>query len=336
MIPRSADLCQTPSWRDAIAGAFTRPEELIDYLELDRSLLPAARAAASQFGLRVPRSYAARMEKGNPQDPLLLQVLPHSAELIQHPDFSTDPVGDLSATASVGLLHKYHGRALLITTGACATNCRYCFRRHFPYRDSSGHLDRWQGALNYLRQETSITEVILSGGDPLMTTDAKLAELIQALETIPHLARLRIHTRMPIIVPERITDTLLNILKFSRFLSTVVIHCNHANELNQEVHLTLQKLRTSEIMLLNQSVLLKGINDSPEVQIKLCESLFEAGVLPYYLHLLDPVQGAAHFDVHREDALRLHQELRRQLPGYLVPRLVQELAGIPAKVPVYT
>ncbi|HEC15559.1 MAG TPA: EF-P beta-lysylation protein EpmB [Sedimenticola sp.] len=334
MIPRSANPCQTPSWRSALGDAFVCPEALIDYLELDRSLLPGARTAAARFGLRVPRTYAARMEKGNPRDPLLLQVLPMGAELEHHPGFGTDPVGDLAAVTSPGLLHKYQGRALLIATGACAVNCRYCFRRHFPYQDAAGGSQRWRGALDYLRREPGIREIILSGGDPLMMADARLAELIRALETIPHLARLRIHTRMPVIVPERVTDGLLASLKNTRLRPVIVIHCNHANELSGEVHRPLQRLRDAGGTLLNQSVLLKGINDSPEAQIALCESLFETGVLPYYLHLLDPVQGAAHFEVRREDAIELHQRLRRRLPGYLVPRLVQELAGAPAKMPL--
>ncbi len=317
-----------------IAHAFTCPEMLIDYLELDRSLLPAARAAASRFELRVPRAYVDCMEKGNPQDPLLLQVLPLGAELELRPGFSIDPVGDLAATAATGLLHKYHGRALLIVTGACAINCRYCFRRHFPYQESSAYLDRWQSALDYLRSDASIKEVILSGGDPLMMVDSRLAALFRALEAIPHLTRLRIHTRMPVIVPQRVTDDLLEALGRMRFRVTMVIHSNHARELTVAVGLALQQLRECGVTLLNQSVLLKGVNNGLKTQIELCEALFDMHVMPYYLHLLDAVQGAAHFDVSREEAQLLYQQLLQQMPGYLVPKLVYEHSGVASKTPL--
>ncbi len=334
MIPRTDSLCQTPSWQEAIANAFVSPEALVDYLELDRSLLPAAHAAARRFGLRVPREFVDRMERGNPQDPLLLQVLPIGAELELRHGFVLDPVGDLAATPAAGILHKYHGRALLITTGACAVNCRYCFRRHFPYQDLSAHLDRWQSALDYLGRDTSIKEVILSGGDPMMITDSRLAELLRALEAIPHLTRLRIHTRMPIIVPQRVTEDILDELRRTRLNTVIVVHCNHARELTRQVCQALKKLEACGARLLNQSVLLKGVNDELETQIQLCESLFDAHVLPYYLHLLDPVQGAAHFNVNKKEAQLLCRLLRQQLPGYLVPQLVYEKAGERSKIPV--
>jgi len=334
MIPRTEGLCQTPSWHEAIATAFTCPEELIDYLGLDRSLLPAARAAASQFGLRVPREYVDRMERGNPLDPLLLQVLPLGAELDLWPGFSVDPVGDLASNPVAGVLHKYHGRALLITTGACAVNCRYCFRRHFPYQETSAYLDRWQSALDYLRGDSSISEVILSGGDPMMIADSRLAELLYALEAIPHLKRLRIHTRMPVIVPQRVTEEFLSELVRTGLNTTVVIHCNHVNELTPLVCQAIQKIRNSGATLLNQAVLLKGINNDLEAQLQLCERLFDAQVIPYYLHLLDPVQGAAHFDVCREEGRLLYQRLIQRLPGYLVPKLVYEKKGEASKIPI--
>jgi len=334
MIPRTDGLCQIPSWNEVIANAFTCPEALIDYLGLDRSLLPAARAAASQFGLRVPRAYVDCMEKGNPQDPLLLQVLPLGVELELQPGFSVDPVGDLAATSATGVLHKYHGRVLLVVTGACAVNCRYCFRRHFPYQESSAHLDHWQSALDYLRCDPSIKEVILSGGDPLMMADSRLAELFRALETIPHLKRLRIHTRMPVIVPQRVTEGLLGELSRMRFRTTLVIHCNHARELTAAVRLALQPLQECGVTLLNQSVLLKGVNNDLKTQVELCETLFDMQVTPYYLHLLDAVQGAAHFNVSRKEARLLYQQLLQQLPGYLVPRLVYEQSGVASKTPL--
>ncbi|MCF6353500.1 MAG: EF-P beta-lysylation protein EpmB [Candidatus Polarisedimenticolaceae bacterium] len=334
MIPRTGGLCQTPSWQAAMANAFTSPEELIDYLELDRSLLPAARAAALRFGLRVPRGFVDRMQRGNPQDPLLLQVLPMGAELELRPGFVQDPVGDLAATPAAGVVHKYHGRALLITTGACALHCRYCFRRHFPYQEASAHLDRWQAALDYLGRDASIKEVILSGGDPMMIADSRLAELFRALEAIPHLTRLRIHTRMPIIVPQRITEEIVEELSRLRLKTVVVVHCNHARELTQQVCQALKRLEEGGVRLLNQSVLLKGINDELEVQVQLCEVLFDAQVLPYYLHLLDPVQGAAHFNVSQKEARLLYRQLQQRLPGYLLPKLVYEKAGEASKIPV--
>ncbi len=334
MIPRTGDLCQIPSWQEAIANAFTSPAELIDYLKLDRSLLPAADAAALAFGLRVPREFADRMEQGNPQDPLLLQILPMGAELAPQPGFTLDPVGDLTANPIPGVLHKYQGRVLLITTGACAVNCRYCFRRHFPYQQSSAHLDQWQSALEYIQQDSSIKEVILSGGEPLMLADNRLAALIMALDEIPHLTRLRIHTRMPIVVPQRITEHILDKLSQTRLNTVIVLHCNHANELTPSVHQALKALGGYGVTLLNQAVLLKKINNDLTTQIELCEALFDMQVIPYYLHLLDPVQGAAHFDVSQEEGLLLYQQLLQHLPGYLVPKLVSEKAGEASKTPV--
>jgi len=323
-----------PSWQEAIANAFTSPAELIDYLKLDRSLLPAANAAALKFGLRVPREFVDRMEPGNPQDPLLLQVLPMGSELERQPGFVLDPVGDLAASPVPGVLHKYQGRALLITTGACAVNCRYCFRRHFPYQKSSAYLDQWQSALEYIHRDPSIKEVILSGGEPLMNTDGRLAELIKALEEIPHLSRLRIHTRMPVIVPQRITAEILGELNKTRLNTIIVVHCNHANELTASVNQALKSLIKSGATLFNQAVLLKKVNNDLATQVELCEALFDMQVIPYYLHLLDPVQGAAHFDVSQKEGQLLYQQLLQQLPGYLVPKLVYEKAGEASKTPV--
>ncbi len=334
MIPRTDRPCQTPSWQVALADAFTSPAALMEHLELERSQLPAASAAARRFGLRVPREFADRMEKGNARDPLLLQVLPVGAELEMVPGFVPDPVGDLAAAPVPGLLHKYRGRALLIATAACAINCRYCFRRHFPYQELSAHLDQWQSALDHLGRNRRIKEVILSGGDPLMMTDHRLAGLLQRLEDIPHLTRLRIHTRLPIVVPQRITAELVEMLARLRFHTVVVVHCNHPRELAPPVVQALGSVAESGAMLLNQSVLLKGVNDALEVQLQLSESLFEARVLPYYLHLLDPVQGAAHFEVSREEARDLYRQMQQHLPGYLLPRLVYEKAGAASKIPV--
>ncbi len=334
MIPRTDLLWQTAAWRQILAQAFTRPDELIDYLQLDPALVAPACEAAQRFGLKVPRGFAARMEKGNPADPLLRQVLPLGLELDDTPGFSTDPVGDLGANAEAGLLHKYQGRALMLITGGCAVHCRYCFRRHFPYREAIVGPDPWGQALAYLRRHADIEEVILSGGDPLAVADHKLADLVQQLGAIVHLRRLRIHTRLPVLIPERINEELLDWLRHSRLSTVIVIHCNHPNELSEDVRNALTLLKNTGATLLNQSVLLKGVNDSPEVLIRLSVSLFESGVLPYYLHQLDRVQGAAHFEVPLANALELQRALVERLPGYLMPRLVREQAGAPSKLPV--
>lgn len=320
-------------WQHSLADAVRDPGELLAALDLPDSLLPAARAAAEQFGLCVPRGYLARMERGNPQDPLLLQVLPVAGELQNDPTFGVDPVGDRRAMPRPGLLHKYHGRVLLVTTGACAVHCRYCFRRHFPYSEANPGADAWREALTYIAADASVQEVILSGGDPLSLNDRRLATLIDALDNIPHVRRLRIHTRQPIVLPERVDETLLSWLQATRLQTVVVVHANHPREIDTAVVEALARLRGCNATLLNQSVLLRNVNDDAQTLVKLSEALFEAGVLPYYLHLLDPVQGAAHFDVDEARAGRLMETLRARLPGYLVPRLVRELPGHPGKTP---
>jgi len=231
-----------------------------------------------------------------------------------------------------GVLHKYHGRVLLMATGACAVHCRYCFRRHFPYAEANPVVDRWRQALDYIAGDDSIAEVILSGGDPLSMSDRRLADLTRRLDAIPHLRRLRLHTRLPIVLPERVNDELLDWLGATRLKTAVVVHANHANEIDSSVIAALSRLKASGAELLNQSVLLRGVNDSTEALMALSEKLFEAGVLPYYLHLLDKVQGAAHFEVEETAARCLMAELSRQVPGYLVPRLVREIPGAPGKV----
>ncbi len=281
--------------------------------------------------MRVPRAYIARMHRGNPHDPLLRQVLPLADEDLLSPGFGIDPVGDLAARAGPGILHKYHGRALVITTGACAIHCRYCFRRHFPYSEAQERTADWASVLDYLARDTRIEEVILSGGDPLALSDQRLALLVQGLDRIKHLQRLRIHTRLPIVLPERVDAQLLGWLTATRLKPVVVVHANHAQELDAAVDAALDRLRRHGVHLLNQSVLLRGVNDSVPALQMLSERLFNAGVLPYYLHLLDPVQGAAHFDVPALEAQSLLRKLGARLPGYLLPRLVREQAGAAAK-----
>jgi len=324
---------QMPRWQRELTEAIRDPAELLALLELDPALLPAAQKAAVQFSLRVPRGFVKRMRRGDPRDPLLLQVLPLADELKSVSGFGTDPVGDLMAMRDGGVLHKYQGRVLLVATGACAIHCRYCFRRHFPYADSNASAKQWAPALDYIRKHSDISEVILSGGDPLMLSDRRLAMLLQALEEIPHLRRLRIHSRLPIVLPSRIDTAMLDWLTSARLDLILVIHANHPRELNDEVATAMQQLRQHGVHLLNQSVLLAGINDDADTLTELSERLFAIGVLPYYLHALDPVQGASHFD---SDASlsTLMPALRTRLPGYLVPRPVREEPGLPHKTPL--
>jgi EF-P beta-lysylation protein EpmB len=321
-------------WQQALAEAITDPAELLNILQLDPGLLDAARRAAKLFPLRVPREFAKRMRLGDANDPLLNQVLPLAAELIPRLGYVADPVGDMASRAAPGVLHKYHGRALLITTGACGVHCRYCFRRHFPYAAESTSQSQWQAALDYLRQDTSITEVLLSGGDPLSLSDRRLAQLSAGLESIPHIRRLRIHTRQPIVLPQRVDSSFCKWLSGVRLQKVVVLHTNHANEIESNVVAACAKLANCGATLLNQSVLLAGINNNVDALVNLSESLFAAGVIPYYLHLLDRVQGAAHFEVDADQGAVLIEGLRARLPGYLVPKLVREIAGELAKTPV--
>jgi len=323
-----------PAWQQALQDCVSDPQELVDCLGLGQEWVESARRAAARFPLRVPRSYVARMRRGDAGDPLLRQVLPLHAELLETPGYSADPVGDLQALAATGLLHKYHGRVLLVTTGACAIHCRYCFRREFPYGEQHAGRNAFGSALKSIRADSSVTEVLLSGGDPLTLSDRRLAGLLESLETIPHVRRVRVHTRLPVVLPERIDAGFMAMWNSLRRLQrVVVIHANHAQELRAaaDVQAALGALRASGTTLLNQSVLLRGVNDSIAALEELSVALFESGVLPYYLHVLDPVRGAAHFDVTEDVARRLHTELTARLPGYLVPKLVREDSGAASK-----
>lgn len=324
---------QSDGWQAELRQAVSNTEELLTMLDLSPQQLHLSEKGQQDFPLRVPRGYISRMRKGDPKDPLLRQVLPIVNEDDRVPGFSHDPVGDLYAQTVPGVLHKYHGRALLVTTGACAVHCRYCFRRHFPYAASNAATGHWQLALAYIQKDQSIKEVILSGGDPLSLSDARLEYLAAKIAQIPHVIRMRIHTRLPIVVPERVDKTLLDWLCGTRLQPIVVLHANHANEIDESVSRATARFRERGVTLLNQSVLLRGVNDSVQALVDLSESLFFNGVLPYYLHLLDPVQGAAHFDVDRQRALYLVDGVRARLPGYLVPRLVREQPGAPHKIP---
>ncbi len=331
MIPRTVPTWQCRRWQDELADLIRDPEELLNLLQLDPEQLPAARLAAAEFALRVPRSFVQRMEPGNPNDPLLMQVLPIGEELELSPGYVQDPVGDLASNPVPGLIHKYHGRVLLVAAGHCAINCRYCFRRHFPYQDNQPDRKQWQLALDYIRSDSSITEVIYSGGDPLAIADKQLSWLSEELAAIPHLERLRVHTRLPVVVPSRIDEACLDWLSKTRLQSVVVLHINHAQEIDLELQDSIERLKQVGVTVLNQSVLLKGVNDNIEALCTLSESLFKAGVMPYYLHLLDKVEGAQHFDVSEKHALDLREGMLKRLPGYLIPKFVREIAGMPAK-----
>jgi len=325
------------SWHEAVKDAVRDRVELLHLVGLGRLLgLPnqAARKAtqaARDFPVFAPRGYIARMRVGDEHDPLLRQVLPLEDELLPAAGYGLDPVGDRAATQTPGLLHKYDSRVLMVTTGACAVHCRYCFRRHFPYQESPKSLADWEPALREIEGDTGIKEVILSGGDPLMLVDRQLAELAERLATIPHLRRLRVHTRLPIMIPERVTDELIGWLRGTRLTPIMVIHANHAQELSSSVAEALATMADAGVPLLNQAVLLRGINDHAEALVELCERLVDLRVMPYYLHQLDRVAGAAHFEVPVERGRELIAELRSRLPGYAVPRYVCEIAGETSK-----
>ncbi|TRW94748.1 EF-P beta-lysylation protein EpmB [Candidatus Methylobacter oryzae] len=319
------------NWQQQLAEAFNNIEDLCHYLHLSPNDLPVSITAVEQFPLRVPLSFAACIEKGNPHDPLLRQVLPISDELLDYPGFSNDPVGDLASAAQTGVLHKYQGRVLFINTGSCAINCRYCFRRNFPYIDLQLSKQNEDDAIQYIQNDASISEVILSGGDPLLLSDSRLARLIQQLDSIKHLKRIRIHSRLPIVLPARITNEFISTLTQSAKQIVIVTHCNHANEISDRVIASCKSLKTAGITLFNQAVLLKDVNDNAEALCELSEQLFNHGIIPYYLHLLDKAAGTGHFEVSETEALALIRQVQAALPGYMVPKLVKEQAGARSK-----
>jgi len=314
-----------PSWQKILAQGFTASSELLAFLNLPPSL--SNPSAEKKFRTRVPRGFAARMQPGNRFDPLLLQVLAVDDELQTMDGFVMDPLAEATANPMNGLIRKYHGRVLLTVTGACAVNCRYCFRRHFPYHENNPGREGWQPVIDHINHDSSIHEVILSGGDPLLATDPLLGALFAQLATIPHLRTLRIHTRFPVVLPERITDDFIHLLSTTPLKTVMVLHSNHAQELDDQVLQACLALRQAGCLLLNQSVLLAGINDNAKTLVELSERLFTCGVLPYYLHVLDKVSGAAHFDVSIKKASEIFQAMQTLLPGYLVPRLAREEPG---------
>lgn len=324
------------SWQKSLQQLITKPEDLLQRLQLDRCYLPAAVKAAELFPLKVSEHYLKQIEPGNIADPLLRQILPLDAEFVDAAGFDQDPLQESKANPVPGLLHKYASRVLISITQACAVHCRYCFRRGFDYKSNNAGRQGWDAMLQYIQQAPAVNEVIYSGGDPLTASDNYLRDLTCLLASLPQLTRLRIHSRLPILIPERINDEFIHWLTEHVSLKPVfVLHCNHPREISVSVRKALEKLHQAGIMLLNQSVLLKGVNDHADTLIALSETLFAAKVLPYYLHLLDRVQGTAHFEVEEFEAKKLLQQVSAKLPGYLVPKLVREVAGESGKQAIW-
>ncbi|QDV56134.1 EF-P beta-lysylation protein EpmB [Rosistilla oblonga] len=320
-------------WQTSLKEAIRSGRELVQLLGLQQTLAPSAQAA-TDFPVFVTREFLSRIQPGDPADPLLRQVFPAASETAAVEGFGSDPLQEASFTRCGGLIHKYAGRVLLVTTGACAIHCRYCFRRHFPYSDIPHSIDQWQPALDEIADDESIEEVLLSGGDPLMLADPVLERLIDALQSIPHLRRLRIHSRLPIVLPSRVNDALVEMLTASRLTVWMVVHSNHANELDEAAGQGLGRLIDRGIPVLNQAVLLRGVNDDLDALTDLCRRLIDLRVTPYYLHKLDQVAGAAHFDVSKERGCELIEGLRTRLPGYAVPRFVIEQPDQPSKTTI--
>jgi len=321
------------SWQKELANVVTDPQKLLEAVNISPENYLQHFKARKLFPVRVPQSFINRMSKGDINDPLLKQVMPLSQEFVISDGYLADPLEEHDTVAE-GLLHKYKHRVLMIVKSGCAINCRYCFRRHFPYADNSPNKQRWKQALTYIVNNHEIHEVIFSGGDPLMASDEHLTWLVKQLENIQHVTRIRFHTRMAIVIPQRITTELTNLLAHSRLKATIVFHVNHANEIDQEVINAIEPLKAARIPLFNQSVLLKGVNDCSNTLCQLSETLFDVGIQPYYLHLFDKVQGVAHFDVDEHHAKQLTKEMMAKLPGFLMPKVVREIAGEANKTPL--
>ena len=333
-------LFKEQNWQTQLADLVSDPVELLSLLDLQpQQLEHNTWLAHSEFKLRVPRQFVKKMKKNQPLDPLLLQVLPHHLELQNPADFSDDPLQELdihqnNADLPAGMLHKYRSRVLLTMTGACAIHCRYCFRRHFPYQEQQPKAKDWDRLAHYIQNHPAINEIILSGGDPLTLSNQKLADWVNRISALPQIKILRLHSRVPVVIPQRIDDDLLTIIKHNRLKIVLVVHSNHAQELDDEFDAAMARLKQHGVTLLNQSVLLKGINDNTDALVALSYRLFQADVIPYYLHILDKVRGASHFLVLDHHALHLYNGLLKCLPGYLVPKLVREIAGEAHKTPL--
>jgi len=318
-------------WKSELSDSICSVEELLALVQLDKTKLSGCQQAAADFPLRVPRAFLSRMEPGNPKDPLLMQVLPAESELMLSAGFVPDPLDEVAHNPVPGLMHKYRNRVLLIVSPTCAVNCRYCFRRHFPYRENRQNKQQWLRALAYIENNLNINEVIYSGGDPLAANDQFLSWLTENIAAISHVKRLRVHTRLPVVIPSRIDSQLLSWMTATRLKPIVVLHINHGNEIDDRVKQAIRQLLDSGLTVLNQTVLLKSVNDSAGVLIELSEALYDSGVMPYYLHLLDAVQGAGHFQVSDRRAMQIYKGMQATLPGYLVPKLVREHAGASSK-----
>ena len=325
----------TQSWQNAMKRAIRNSRELCEALGINPELVHTSVDGEAQFPVFVPLEFLSRMRQGDANDPLLQQVLPRAEESMVDSAFDSDPVGDSRVENAPGLLHKYVGRVLLILSGVCGVHCRYCFRRHYPYSTAPKSIERWLPALAYIQNDPSIHEVILSGGDPLTVVDEHLSELVERLDAIPHLTRLRIHTRLPVVIPQRVDEHLCGWLARTRLAKWVVLHINHSQEIDVHVVDAISRLRRTGATVLNQAVLLRGVNDTVEQLESLCERLVDCGVLPYYLHQLDRVSGATHFEVEREHGLAMMAELANRLPGYAVPKYVVEIAGQASKTPIH-
>jgi L-lysine 2,3-aminomutase len=327
MIHGTEQLMQPLSWQEQLSQAIRQPNELLKYIGLKADAIGYSHQAIAQFPIRVPHAFANRIRQNDPNDPLLRQVFPYIDEENEVSGFIKDPLAESGVQPVQGLLQKYKSRVLSITTAACAIHCRYCFRRHFPYQESTASSEHWKTSLEYIKEDQSINEVILSGGDPLTLSDRRLTEICSSLAEIKHIKRIRFHTRLPIVLPDRITTTLLKHITDNNKSILFVIHSNHANELDSHVSTVVKLLQSFGILVLNQSVLLKGVNDSVTALVDLSERLVENNIVPYYLHLLDPVAGAAHYDVSTEQAQTLIKEMQASVSGYLVPKLVKEEIG---------
>ena len=324
------EISTKPKWLEDLAQAFNNPSDLLDFLELNPTDFEQDIMARKLFALRVPRPFAEKMQKKERNDPLFLQAMSLQQEFLRADGFVKDPLEEQHSPAP-NILHKYHNRLLFMIKNSCAINCRYCFRRHFPYQEVKSGKESWKQSLAYIAKHAEVEEVILSGGDPLMAKDEELAWIINALEAIPHIKTLRIHSRLPVVIPNRITPELCQLLGQSRLHCVLVTHINHANEIDEVFAEKMQMLKKAQVVLLNQSVLLKGVNDNPQVLKQLSDKLFEYGILPYYLHLLDKVEGASHFYIEDSQAIAIYKALQRISSGYLVPKLAREIAFEPNK-----
>jgi EF-P beta-lysylation protein EpmB len=320
-----------PLWRQILRTNFLNWEKLADFLQLSVKQREEVEISP-QFILNLPLRLAQKMAKGTLEDPIVKQFLPTKQERVLSERFLRDPVGDLFCRPEPKLLHKYEGRALLVCTSACAMHCRYCFRQNFDYDTQD---KAFTEEFKYIAQDSTIHEIILSGGDPLSLSDERLKYLLDSIQACPHIRRIRFHTRFPIGIPERIDPSFLKLIEQIEKQVYFVVHINHPNELDEEIFSRLAALQRKGVVVLNQSVLLKGVNNNVETLVALCEKLADRGIIPYYLHQLDRVQGAAHFEVSEKEGMKLMQEISKKLSGYALPRYVRETAGEPGKSPIF-